>query len=94
MAHVTTCRILYICLAYLRRVNAYESVGALCEGIVAELVEKNLAQRLGELFEELLQMVITAVADSGSGDLAQFPRSAEYAALQTLFAESFLDNQL
>jgi hypothetical protein len=93
MAHVTTCCILYIFLAYFRRVNAYESLGALFEGMVSELVEKNLAQRLWELFEELLQVVITAIAESGSVDLAQFPRSPEYAALQALFAESFLGNQ-
>ncbi len=92
IAHVTTCCILYIFLAYFRRVNAYESLGALFEGIVSAWVEKNLAQRLWELFEELLQVVITSIAESGSVDLAQFPRSPEYAALKSLFAESFLGN--
>ena len=94
IAHVTTCCILYTFLAYFRRVNAYESLGALFEGIVAELVEKNLAQRLWELFEELLQVVIISIAESGSVDLAQFKRSPEYAALKALFEESFLGNQL
>ena len=94
VAHVTTCCILYIFLAYFRRVNAYESLGALFEGIVSELVEKNLAQRLWELFEELLQVVISAIAESGSVDLAQFQRSPEYAVLKALFEESFLGNQL
>ena len=94
IAHVTTCGILYTFLAYFRRVNAYESLGALFEGIVAELVEKNLAQRLWELFEELLQVVIISIAESGSVDLVQFKRSPEYEALKALFEESFLGNQL
>ena len=94
IAHVTICCILYTFLAYFRRVHAYASLGALCEGIVAELVEKNLAQRLWELFEELLQGVILSIAESGSVDLAQFQRSPEYAALKALFAESFLGDQL
>jgi len=94
IAHVTTCCILYTFLAYFRRVNAYESLGALFEGIVSELVEKNLAQRLWKLFEDLLQVVMISIAESGSVDLVQFKRSSEYAALQTLFAESFLGHQL
>ena len=61
---------------------------------MAELVEKNLAQRLWALFEELLQVVIISIAESGSVDLAQFKRSPEYAALKALFEESFLGNQL
>ena len=94
IAHVTICCILYTFLAYFRRVHAYASLGALFEGIVAELIEKNLAQRLWELFEELLQVVILSIAESGSVDLAQFQRSPEYAALKALFAESFLGDQL
>ncbi len=93
IAHVTTCCILYTFLVYFRRVNANESLGALFEGIVAELAEKNLAQRLWDLFEELLQVVMTAIAKSGSVDLKQFQQSSEYAALKHLFAESFLGNQ-
>ena len=94
IAHVTTCCILYTFLAYLRRIEAYQSLGALFEGIVAELVEKNLAQRLWALFEELLQVVLTSIAESGTVDLAQFQRSPEYATLKALFAESFLGDQL
>ena len=40
IAHVTTCCILYIFLAYFRRVHAYAPLGALFEGMAAELVEK------------------------------------------------------
>ena len=39
IAHVTICCILYIFLAYFRRVHAYTPLGALFEGMVAELVE-------------------------------------------------------
>ena len=56
IAHVTTCGILYPFLAYLRRIHAYESLGALFEGMVADLVEKNLAQRLWDLFEDMLRL--------------------------------------
>ncbi len=94
IAHVTTCCILYTFLAYFRRVNAYESLGGLFEGIVTEMVEKNLAQRLWDLFEELLQVVLTSLAESGSVDLAQFKYSPEYGVLKELFEESFLGNQL
>ena len=88
IAHVTTCCILYIFLAYFRRVHAYAPLGALFEGM-AERVEKNLAERLWALFEELLDAVVHAIAESGAVDLSQFRRSPEYAALKTLFEESF-----
>ncbi len=86
IAHVTTCCILYIFLAYFRRVHAYAPLGALFEGMAAE--------RLWALFEELLDAVVHAIAESGAVDLSQFKRSPEYAALKTLFAESFLGYQL
>ena len=94
IAHVTTCCILYIFLAYFRRVHAYAPLGALFETMAAELVEKNLAERLWALFEELLETVIRSLADSGAVDLRQFQRSPEYACLKTLFEESFLGQQL
>ncbi len=94
ISHVTICCILYTFLAYFRRVHACASLGALFEGIVAELVEKNLAQRLWELFEELLQMVILSIAESGLVDLDKFQRSPESAAVKALLAESLLGDQL
>lgn len=94
IAHVTTCCILYIFLAYFRRINAYESLGGLFEVIKDELIEKNLAERLWELFEELLQIVITAIAENGSVDIQEFRNSAEYQYLKELFEASFLSNQL
>ena len=61
---------------------------------MAELREKNVAERLWALFEELLQAVLTSVADSGPMDLEQFQSSPQYAAFKDLFEASFLGNQL
>ena len=63
IAHVTICCNLYPFLAYFRRIPAYQSLGVLFEGMVDEWVEKNLAQRLWALFEELLQVVMTSIAE-------------------------------
>ena len=60
----------------------------------AELVEKNLAERLWALFEELLEAVVRSIADSGAVDLPEFKRSPDYATLKALFEESFLGHQL
>ncbi len=57
-----------------------KTLGALFEGIVAEWVEKNLAQRTGDWFAQWLPGVMTLIAKSGSVDVAPFPRSPEYAA--------------
>jgi len=94
IAHVTTCYILYIFLAYFRRINAYESLGGLFEVVKDELIEKNVAERLWELFEELLQTVINAIAESGALDIIEFRNSFEYQYLKSLFEDSFLSNQL
>ncbi len=94
IAQVTTCYILYIFLTYFRRINAYESIGDLFECIKDELIEKNVAQRLWELFEELLQVVIDAIAESGTIDIKKFKESPEYQYLKKLFKSSFLVNQL
>ncbi|WP_053959854.1 hypothetical protein [Sulfobacillus thermosulfidooxidans] len=90
---MTVCCVPYTFLAYFRRVESYQSFGVLFEGIVAELTEKNLAQRLWALFEELLNVVLITITESGAVDLAQFQRSP-YAALKAMVAESFLGDQL
>jgi len=94
IAHVSICYLLYTFLAYFRRVNDYESLGGLFKVINNELIEKNLAERLWELFEELLQVVISAIAESGVVDILEFRTSAEYQYLKDLFDDSFLKNQL
>ena len=55
-----TTYILYMFLPYFRRVNDYETLGGLFEHVKAEMIEKKLAERLWDMFEELLQVVITA----------------------------------
>jgi len=94
IAHVTSCYLLYILLSYFRRVNAYESVDGLFAAIKDDLIEKSLAERLWELFDELLQVVITGIAKSGIVDILEFKNSAEYQYLRELFENSFLNNQL
>ncbi len=94
IAHITTCYILYTLLAYFRRVNAYESLDKLFAKIKDELVEKNVAERLWELFDDLLQVVINSIAKSGLVDILEFRNSVEYSYLKELFENSFLTNQL
>jgi hypothetical protein len=94
IAHITTTYILYTFLAYYRRVHAYESIEGLFAEMNQELVEKNVAQRIWELFDELLQVVIDSIAKSGSVDILEFKNSAEYEYLKELFENSFLTNQL
>ncbi len=57
------------------------------------MVENHLAQRLWASFEDLLQVVLVSIAESGGVNRAQFQRSPEYATLKALFAESFLGDQ-
>lgn len=94
IAHVTTTYILYVFLAYFRRINDYETLGGLFEHVKDEMIERNLAERLWDLFEELLQVVITAIAETGSVDIKAFKNSPEYQYLRELFEHSFLGNQL
>lgn len=94
IAVLTVTCILYILLSYYRRVNAYETLGELFCVIKDDLCEKNLAQRLWELFDELLQVVIEAIAESGIVDIKCFKQSPEYQYLQGIFEKSFLSNQL
>ena len=94
IAHITTCYLLYTLLSYFRRVNDYESLDGLFAEIRDELIEKNVAERLWELFDELLQVVISSIAKSGLLDILEFRNSVEYEYLKELFENSFLTNQL
>lgn len=94
IASVTISMILYIFLTYFRRMNAYESIGGLFELIKDDICEKNLAQRLWELFDELLQVVIDVIAKSGNVDITTFKNSPEYLYIKELFEASFLSNQM
>ncbi|SDI99933.1 hypothetical protein SAMN04488123_12532, partial [Natribacillus halophilus] len=68
--------------------------GGLFEEIKDDLVEKNMAQQLWEMFDELLDVVITAISESGVVDIHAFKMSEEYQYIKTLFEDSFLVNQL
>jgi len=94
IASVTISMILYIFLSYFRRMNAYETIGRLFELIKDDMCEKNLAQRLWELFDELLQVVIDVIAKNGSVDISAFRNSPEYMYIKELFEASFLSNQI
>jgi len=94
IAHITTCYLLYTLLSYFRRVNDYESLDGLFAEIKDELIEKNVAERLWDLFNDLLQVVITSVAKSGLVNIMEFVNSEEYQYLKELFENSFLNNQL
>lgn len=94
ISHVTTTYILYTFLAYFRRINDYETLGGLFEEIKDEMMEKNIAERLWDLFEELLDIVIIAIAESGTIDIQTFKNSPEYEYIKELFEGSFLGNQL
>lgn len=73
---------------------AYETIGGLFQQIRFDICEKNLAQRLWELFDELLQVVIDVIAKSGSVDIGAFRNSPEYLYIKELFEKSFLSNQM
>ena len=94
IATITIKCILYVYLSYYRRINAYETLGELFSVIKDELCEKNLAQRIWELFDELLQVVINAITKSGTVDIKRFKQSREYQYLKGLFETSFLSNQI
>ena len=94
IASITISCILYILLSYIRRINDYESLGGLFEAITDDLKEKNLAQRLWQLFDELLQVAISIIAESDVVDITLFKKSPEYQYIKSTFEESFLSNQI
>ena len=93
IAHVSCCYLLYIFLAYFRRINDYESLGGIFQQIKDDLVEKNIAARLWEMFEELLQIIIAEMKNHGFVDILEFENSTEYLYVKELFEQSFLYNQ-
>lgn len=94
IASVTVSFILYAFLAYYRRVNDYETLGTLFELIKDDMCKKTIAQNIWELFDELLTVVIKAIAESGVVDILSFKSSPEYEYLKGIFEESFLANQI
>ena len=74
--------------------NDYETLGTLFEFIKDDMCKKTVAQKIWELFDELLSVVIRAIAESGVVDILSFKNSLEYEYLKSIFEESFLANQL
>jgi hypothetical protein len=66
----------------------------LFELIKDDLCEKNLAERLWALFEDLLQLVIDVISESGNIDILEFRNSQEYQYVKDLFENSFLSKQM
>ena len=59
-----------------------------------DVCEKNLAERLWTLFEELLAFMIQAIADHGPMDVTEFTKTEEYAFVKEIFESSFLFGQM
>ena len=94
IASITITFILYTLLAYLKRMEDYETLGELFRLTQQDICEKNLAERLWELFEELLATIIKAISTNGSMDVSMLMQSEEYAYAKELFKSSFLFEQM
>ena len=58
------------------------------------MCKKTVTQNIWEFFDELLTVVIRAIAESGVVDILSFKNSSEYEYLNGIFEESFLANQI
>ena len=58
------------------------------------MCKKTVAQNIWELFDELLSVVIKAIAESGVVDILSFKNSPEYEFIKSIFEKSFLSNQI
>jgi hypothetical protein len=85
---------LYTFLTYLKRVGSYETMGELFRMTQQDVCEKNLAERLWALFEELLTYIVDVISSKGSMDITQLKQSEEYRYVKEIFASSFLFEQM
>ncbi len=96
----TICFILYTLLAYRKRKVSYESpqenitTGQLVLEACKDLQEKNLAERILAVFEEMLVFLVEVIAGCGSMDISQFLNSAEYLYAKDVLRSSFLFEQI
>jgi len=70
---------------------------AFCHGLFIETRLSfifELSQKLWELIDDLLQVVIDMISKTGKVDLREFKNSKEYNYLKELFESSFLSNQI
>jgi len=94
IASYTISFILYTLLAYLKRMESYETLGELFRLAQQDVCEKNLAEKLWDLFEELLEFMIQAIAVHGPMDITQFRLTDEYAFVKEIVESSFLFKQM
>ena len=94
IASVTITFMLYIFLAYLKRMESYETMGELFRFIQQDCCEKNLAERLWDLFEELLAFMIESITSHGPMDITELQQSEEYRYVKEIFKSSFLFEQM
>lgn len=94
IASTTITFILYTLLAYVKRVGSYETMGELFRFMQQDVCEKNLAERLWILFEELLAFIIDTISSHGPMDITALKQSQEYCYVREIFASSFLFEQI
>lgn len=94
IASVTITFILYTFLVYMKRKQDYTTLGEALSLIQQDVCEKNLAERLFELFENLLELAIKTIVENGCLDISQFKTSLEYQLIKEIFASSFLFEQM
>ena len=94
IASTTIVCILYTLLSYYCRIHDYETLGGVFAVVSDDICERNMAERLWDLFEDLLMTVIKIMSESGPVDFALFKDSPEYQILRALFDESFLSKQV
>ena len=94
IASITITFILYTFLSYMKRKQDYSTFGDVFLSIQNDVCKKNLAERLFELFESLLELAITTIAENGVMDITMFKQSDEYLLIKDIFSSSFLFGQL
>jgi hypothetical protein len=94
IASVTITFMLYTFLVFMKQNQDYSSVGEALLFVQQDVCEKNLAERLFELFESLLELAITTITENGVMDISYFKTSAEYKYIMEIFASSFLFDQM
>jgi IS4 transposase len=94
IASITMTFMLYIFLSYLKRRDSYETLGELFRLTQQDICEKNMAEKLWALFEEMLALMIDAISAHGAMDITSFKQSQEYSFIREIFESSFLFSQL
>jgi hypothetical protein len=94
IASVTITFMLFTFLSYLKRKQDYTTLGDVLTIIQQDVCKKNLAERLFELFEDLLDLAIKTITECGIEDIGQFKESEEYRSIKEILASSFLFDQM